>query len=80
LPLTGLLASMKTTGWLITARFAGVGAILFGLASLINDDYASALDTGWAVLALLGGVAFVAVAEWEARQASPGAARPPPQT
>jgi hypothetical protein len=74
LPLTGLVAAMKTTGWLITARFAGVGAIIFGLASLIHDEFPSALDTGWALAALLGGIVFIAVAEWEARQ---GPAPPP---
>ncbi|MGH2730875.1 MAG: hypothetical protein ACRDJI_09750 [Actinomycetota bacterium] len=74
LPLTGLVAAMKTTGWLITARFAGAGAIIFGLASLLNDDKPSALDTGWALAALLGGIMFIGLAEWESRQ---GPAPPP---
>ena len=71
LPLTGLVAAMKATGWLITARFAGAAAIVLGVASLLNDDKASALDTGWALAALVGGIVFIAAAEWEARQGAP---------
>jgi hypothetical protein len=71
LPLAALVAAMKATGWLITARFVGAAAIIFGLASLVLDEYASALDTGWALVALAGGIVFVAVAEWEARKEVP---------
>jgi hypothetical protein len=68
---------MKSSGWQITARFAGVGAIIFGLASLLHDNKPSALDTGWALAALLGGIVFIGAAEWESRQGAPS---PPPPT
>ena len=79
LPVAGLIASMKTTGWLITARLAGAAAAVFGVASLVLDNYASALDTGWAWATLLGSLVFVAVAEWESRKevALPPPAPPP---
>jgi hypothetical protein len=66
IPLLGLLAAVRTAGWRIPAWSAGILATTFGLSSLAFHDASSALDRGWAVVAALGGIAFVALGEWEA--------------
>jgi hypothetical protein len=76
----GLLASARITGWRFTAWCAGLGVALYGLASMVFSrfpgselPYAGSEGTGWGVVALVGGLAFITVAEWEARRATPGA-------
>jgi hypothetical protein len=73
--LVGLLASLRLPGWRFTAWCAGLGAAVYGLASIVlhrfpgtTIPYAGSEGTGWGLAALLGGLAFVAVAEWEARR------------
>jgi hypothetical protein len=80
LALAGLLAAMRIRGWRLTAWCAGLGVAVFGLASIVfaripgtQVPYPGSEGVGWGVVALVGGVAFVAVAEWEARR-SPAAA------
>jgi hypothetical protein len=77
LVLVGLLASARIRGWRITAWSAGIGAAVYGLASIVfhrfpgtNVRYAGSEGIGWGLVALIGGLAFVAVAEWEARRAA----------
>lgn len=70
IPLTGLLAAFRTPGWRIPAWTAGGAAAVLGLSSLLFDRL-SALDTGWAVVALVGGPVFIAAAEWVARRPAP---------
>lgn len=70
--LVGLLASLRTRGWRIPAWSAGIGAVVFGLASVGYPDHPGAAGLGWGGAALAGGILFIAVAEREARR------RPPP--
>lgn len=69
--LTGLLAAVKTRGWRIPAWSAGAAAITFGLATLAFPDNPGAPKGGWGMLAVGGGVLFIAAAEREARRTKP---------
>ena len=72
--LVGFLSSFKFRGWRITAFSAGAAAFAYGLASAIYPHHAGAEGTGWAWVAMVGGVAFIAAAEWEARRTQPAGA------
>jgi hypothetical protein len=63
--LLGLMAALRPVAYRLTAWCAGVGLAILGGASLALGHYASALDAPWAWGALLGGLVFVSVAEWE---------------
>jgi hypothetical protein len=65
--LTGLLAALQTRGWRIPAWCAGTAAIVFGLASFVFPTYLGSSGRAWGVLALIGGILFVVVAEARAR-------------
>jgi hypothetical protein len=76
LVLVGLLASLRLRGWRFTAWCAGLGAAVYGLASIVFHrfpsvpiPYPGSEGVGWGLVALLGGLAFIAVSEWEARRA-----------
>jgi hypothetical protein len=69
--LVGVLASLRTPGWRIPAWSAGGAAVVLGLASIVFSGYPGALATPWCYVALGGGLAFIAVAEWEARRSRP---------
>jgi hypothetical protein len=71
--LVGILASLRPLGWRIAAWSAGGSAAVLGLASIVFFGYPGALATPWCYVALGGGVAFIAVAEIEARRAAPHA-------
>jgi hypothetical protein len=78
LVLAGLLASFRIRGWRLTAWCAGLGAAAYGLASIVfhrfpgaSVPYPGSEGTGWGLAAVIGGLAFVAVAEWEARRPWP---------
>ena len=49
------------------------GAVLVALsaASATDFPYAGSEGVGWGLVAVLGGLAFVAVAEWEASRSRP---------
>jgi len=64
--LTGLLAASKTRGRRTPAWSAGAAAIVFGLASLAFPDNRGAPGRGWGMLAVAGGILFIATAEREA--------------
>ncbi|MDQ6877172.1 MAG: hypothetical protein M3082_05645, partial [Candidatus Dormibacteraeota bacterium] len=64
----GLLAALKTHGWTIPARSAGVAAIVVGMASVVFPDAPGAVGHAWGAVAVGWGVLFLAAAEWEARQ------------
>jgi hypothetical protein len=75
LVLTGLLASAGMRGWRLTAWCAGLGTAVYGLASLVFDRfpgtsvrYPGSEGVSWGLAAVIGGFAFIAVAEWEARR------------
>jgi hypothetical protein len=68
------LSSLRPPGWRLTAWSAGIAAFVYGLASLIVPDDASAAIAVWAVLAMLWGVGFIVAAEYEVRGAQTEAA------
>lgn len=61
-------AGLRTPGWRIPAWSAGLAAVVFGLSSIVFPGYPGAVGTTWGVAALLGGVVFVALAEWTSRR------------
>jgi hypothetical protein len=67
--LLGFLASVRPAAYRMTAWCAGLAIAILGAGSLFLGTYESAVDTPWAWAALSGGLAFVAVAEWEFRRA-----------
>jgi len=76
--LIAFLAAARLPGWRITAWSAGAGAFIYGLASAVfakfpgtDSPYAGSKGTGWGIVAMAGGLLFIAAAEWEARK--PGA-------
>ena len=62
-----ILASFRTDGWRIPAWCAGLAAAVYGAASLAYPSYAGASGRAWGSVAVLGGLAFIAVAEVEGR-------------
>jgi hypothetical protein len=75
LVLVGLLASARVRGWRLTAWCAGLGTATYGLASIVfrrfpgtTIAYAGSEGVGWGLTALVAGLLFIAVAEWEARR------------
>jgi hypothetical protein len=63
--LLGLMAALRPAAYRLTAWCAGLGLAILGGASLALGPYASVLDAPWAWAALLGGLVFVSIAEWE---------------
>jgi hypothetical protein len=63
LPLAALAAALRLPGRRIAVWIVGVTAAGLGLASLLLSDYVGAFDPVWAWLALVWGVAFVAVGQ-----------------
>jgi hypothetical protein len=73
----GLLAAARLPGWRFTAWCAGLGAGTYGVASIVfrrfpgtDVPYAGSEGVGWGLLAIIGGIAFIAVAAWEARRST----------
>jgi len=64
----GLLASLRLTGWRLTAWVAGLLPVLVGLASIVYPDVSSSFSLVWALAAIGWGVAFVAAAEITGRR------------
>jgi len=59
----GVLASLRSDGWRLTAWVTGFLPALLGLASVVYPDVTSSLDQGWALAAIAWGAVFVATAE-----------------
>jgi hypothetical protein len=74
----GLLASLRPTGWRLTAWVAGLLPALLGLASLGLPNGDSSLRLPWAVAAIAWGVVFVAAAvlSGDAEVTPPASRRP----
>ena len=66
--LLGALVAVRPDRYRLSAWSAGVAIVLLGGASLLLPSYDSALDLPWAWAALVGGLLFVAAAEWERRR------------
>ncbi|HEX2053022.1 MAG TPA: hypothetical protein VHJ78_04745 [Actinomycetota bacterium] len=54
-------ASLPSVGWRLGPAVAALGAIAVGVASLLSPSSASAIGAGWAVAAVLWGVAVIAL-------------------
>jgi hypothetical protein len=66
--LVALLPALRPAAYRLPAWSAGIALVVLAAASLVFPGYASALDGPWAWGALVGGIIFVAVAEWERRR------------
>jgi hypothetical protein len=66
--LVGLLASLRMPGWLVPARCAGLGAVIFGVASLVFPDSAGSVGKTWGLELILGGAVYLGLAQLEARR------------
>jgi hypothetical protein len=71
----GLLASARIRGWRLTAWCVGLGAAAHGLGSIVfrrfpdtSVPYPGSRGAGWGLMALIGGLVFLAIAEWEIRR------------
>lgn len=59
----GLLASLRPDGWRVPAWVAGLLPALLGLTSIMLPDNSSSLGLVWALVAIVWGLGFVAVAD-----------------
>ena len=66
--LVGVVAALRPAAFRMATWTAGVALAVLGAASLLFPGYASALETIWAWPALVGGLVFIGVGEWEARR------------
>jgi hypothetical protein len=73
--LVGLLASLRTTGWMLPAWFAGTGAIVLGATSLLFPAELGALPGAWAVAAVIWGGGFLTTAQMRHRTVAAHAGR-----
>jgi hypothetical protein len=72
--LTALLAALRIEGWRLTAWCAGLGAAVYGVASIVfhrfpgtTFRYPASEGVGWGLVAVAAGLAFIALSEREAR-------------
>jgi hypothetical protein len=70
----GLLASLKTEGWVIVARLVAAGSIVYGVASIVfasfsgtDVPYPGGEGIGWGLAAVAGGIAMAAASWWDSR-------------
>jgi MFS family permease len=75
----GLLVAARTDGGRTVAWTVGLGATVYGLASIVFSDflgtgapYPGSEGVGWGLAAIGMGTTFVAAAEWEARRVRGG--------
>lgn len=68
-PLVGLVAGLRAGGARLALWTTGLTLAVLCGASLVHSDAAAAMPPWAATLGVVGGVAFVAVGEWERRRA-----------
>ena len=73
--LVGLVAAMRPGAFRMASRIAGLALAILGAASVLFAGHASALESPWSWAALVGGLAFIGVGEWEARRATQAISR-----
>lgn len=66
--LLGALAALRPAAFRLAAWMGGVGLAILGIGALLLPGFASSLPSPWGWAAVVGGVVFVAAAEWEARR------------
>lgn len=64
----GLLGAWRPRGFRLATWCAGLALAVLGSASLAFPGFASALAAPWSWVALLGGLGFIGIGEWEARR------------
>ena len=69
--LVGLVAALRPAAFRMATLSAGIALVILGAASVLFAQHASAIGAPWSLLAVLGGVVFVAAGELEARRAQP---------
>jgi hypothetical protein len=72
--LVGLVAAVRPAAFRMATWCAGLALAVLGAASVLFPQHASALASPWSWAALAGGLVFITVGEWEARQAAPSSA------
>ena len=68
--LVGLVAALRPRAFRMATWCAGLTLAILGAASVLFGQHASALAAPWSWAALAGGLAFIALGEWEARRPS----------
>ncbi len=71
LPLCGLVAAYRASGWRILGFLVGGGGILFGLSSVVFENQASSVGSKWGAAAIIAGAVFILATEAEYRR-NPG--------
>lgn len=67
--LVGLVAALRPAAFRMATWSAGLALAVLGTASVLFSQHASALASPWSWAALVGGLAFIGMGEWEARRA-----------
>jgi len=72
--LVGLLASLKTKGWVMVARLVAAGSIVYGVASIVfarfpgtDVPYPGGEGAGWGLAAVAGGISIAVASWWDSR-------------
>ena len=68
--LVGLVAALRPHAFRMATWCAGLALAIIGAASVLFGQHASALAAPWSWAALVGGLTFIGVGEWEARRSS----------
>jgi len=66
--LVGLLAALRPRAFRMATWCAGLALAILGASSVLFPGYASALASPWSWAALVGGLTFIGLGEWEARR------------
>jgi hypothetical protein len=66
--LVAFVAALRPAAFRVATWSAGLALAILGAASLAFAGHPSALAAPWSLAALLGGLAFMAVGEWESRK------------
>jgi hypothetical protein len=69
IPLVGLVGALRPAAFRMATWGAGLALVIFGVASVVFAQHASALPAPWGWVALVGGLGFIGLGEWDARQA-----------
>lgn len=75
--LVGLVAALRPATFRLATWCAGMALAVLGAASVLFAQHASALASPWGWAAFVGGLAFIAVGEWEARRSAQDGQRQP---
>jgi hypothetical protein len=70
--LVGLLAALRPRGFRMATWLAGLTLAVLGAASVLFAQHASALASPWSWAALVGGLAFIGLGEFESSRTTMG--------